>query len=634
MAVPDETSSQENVFHGTPASYREVRRWNHAHPSRETHEVSDVAAPKETLHTIAEEEKKSLDPSDEDSQGQRSDDEEDAKTNRRRRSVSECTSPEVVELPRRAVSTMTVDAVEPPNFARQNSDQARVTPNLFEKNGVPRRESQDYVDSYYEKNQYTVTGKHDTYNKLPLHLQRRMEKFREQDNQSHVSRNSTPGAFGEPVVPTVRRFDTSFYWLVFNRKRLGFRHIFLLLIVLLYTFFGATVFYFVEGTNEKAMIQEHQEKLKVLILKIAEEMADAVNDPMTNVTLQQMEDYLRDAYIQLQKEENQYKWSTYYKLEDVDHHLKWTYASAFFFCMNVYTTTGYGAISAETALGQAFTIFYGFLFVPITLIVLRDLGQLCLVHITRIYAHALTYWRKLNGEKEIDDDEMISLPIKFCLALLLGYLLFCTTFVYVYDGISGHETNEGISYFLAFYFSFISLSTIGLGDVMPNNVPYAPVISIMFFLGMAITKVVNRNTYITLENGIVGFLTLMEAKLDSLAARKTAPKDVETPKTRPPVSNVPSTDGAPDQDPANEFLNNFTVRSLATFMKSNHDIYGGGFGRVHLRRGDLLQQGGSTDTPVPTTAASAPQGHRQRAASVSVTQRSGHPLHHRESVNF
>lgn len=35
-------------------------------------------------------------------------------------------------------------------------------------------------------------------------------------------------------------------------------------------------------------------------------------------------------------------------------------------------------------------------------------------------------------------------------------------------------------------------------------------------------------------------------------------------------------------------MNNFTVRSIATFMKSNTDIYGGGFGRVQLRRGDLM----------------------------------------------
>lgn len=37
----------------------------------------------------------------------------------------------------------------------------------------------------------------------------------------------------------------------------------------------------------------------------------------------------------------------------------------------------------------------------------------------------------------------------------------------------------------------------------------------------------------------------------------------------------------------NEYMNNFTIRSIATFMKANGDVYGGAFGRVNIRRGDL-----------------------------------------------
>lgn len=36
-----------------------------------------------------------------------------------------------------------------------------------------------------------------------------------------------------------------------------------------------------------------------------------------------------------------------------------------------------------------------------------------------------------------------------------------------------------------------------------------------------------------------------------------------------------------------ELMNNFTIRSLATFMKTRSDVYGGDFGRVNIRKGDL-----------------------------------------------
>lgn len=76
-------------------------------------------------------------------------------------------------------------------------------------------------------------------------------------------------------------------------------------------------------------------------------------------------------------------------------------------------------------------------------------------------------------------------------------------FIFEYDELSG-PPDSGISFFHAFYFSFISMSTIGLGDVMPNNVTFSPLITIMFFFGMPILKVVNRVTYICLENGVFG----------------------------------------------------------------------------------------------------------------------------------
>ncbi|CAB3398377.1 unnamed protein product [Caenorhabditis bovis] len=459
------------------------------------------------------------------------------------------------------------------------------------KHPTPISRDQDAIDRYYERNHYTVTGRDrnvDFYNKLPLHLQHRMGGTHNFESQSRVSRMSSPGALGEPVVPTTRRFDKSVYWFVFNRKKIGFRHIFIVLFVIFYTLLGATVFYTIESANERKEVMIHEKNLEELLTKLAENITERVNDPNTSTNTSIMKDYIKTAYIDLMKLEGQYKGSTYYKLEEGGNNWKWTFDSAFFFSMNVYTTTGYGSIAPETTLGQFFTILYGFIFVPCTLVALRDLGQFFLVQLTKLYAHTIQKYRDLIGDKNVDQDEIIRLPIRVCLSLLSLYLAGCTMFIYFYDDLLGPEPGTGMSLFLCFYFSFISLSTIGLGDIMPNNATFSPIISIMFFVGMAVTKVVNRSTYIAVENGIFGVLTLIDNKLDSMF-RRVAPEPPQSTGIKTPQrqGSIDAASIYPDES-ANEMLNNATVRSIANFMKSNADIYGGGFGRVQLRRGDLM----------------------------------------------
>uniref|UniRef100_A0A0K0CYY7 Ion_trans_2 domain-containing protein n=1 Tax=Angiostrongylus cantonensis TaxID=6313 RepID=A0A0K0CYY7_ANGCA len=166
---------------------------------------------------------------------------------------------------------------------------------------------------------------------------------------------------------------------------------------------------------------------------------------------------------------------TFYKDEDPNNHMMWTFGSSFFFSMNVFTTTGYGSIAPESMLGKSCVVIYGFLFVPLTLVVIRHLGNWTLVILTNIYA-------------------------KFP-----AYLMGTTTFIFIYDKLSG-PPGTGIDYFLSFYFSFISISTIGLGDVMPNNVTvsFDPLITILFFFGMPLMKVVNSSTYQCVEKSTIG----------------------------------------------------------------------------------------------------------------------------------
>ncbi|CAD6198108.1 unnamed protein product [Caenorhabditis auriculariae] len=388
-------------------------------------------------------------------------------------------------------------------------------------------------------------------------------------------------------------FRKSFYWLAHNHKKIGLRHFCMLLLVLTYTLLGAALFYSIESRHELEMLEVHKHRLELMSSQMAYLLNEAINDPDFSTNVSHVKGFVKDLYIRLLKEEDIYTGSTYFKVEDTEHNLKWSLGSAIFFSMNVYTTTGYGSIAPDSTEGKAFVIIYGLLFVPLTLVVVRDLGQWVLVALTRVYASICIrlrwiqrvndwkLWKNLRGgsEDDVDEDELISLPMKFCVSLMFGYLLFCTCFIYYYDGFFG-APNTGITLFHSFYFSFISISTIGLGDVMPNHVPFSPLITALFFFGMPIMKVVNRVTYVSFENGVFGTMTVLENRLDRVWSKNNGEEE-ENP------SKVTAKGGEHPENETNEHLNNLTIRSIATFMRSHDDVYGGGFGRVAMRRSDL-----------------------------------------------
>ncbi|KAK5977920.1 Ion channel [Trichostrongylus colubriformis] len=275
-----------------------------------------------------------------------------------------------------------------------------------------------------------------------------------------------PAATNPPV--TTREFHRSVYWLVHNRRKYGFRHVCMLILLLIYTLLGAALFFNIETNYEHQVVDERKAVLDKRIATIAEQLILLQNGTELLVNNQMAEDFVKSTYISLLKDESLYAGSTYAKTSG-DSNFKWTFASAIFFSMNIYTTTGYGSIACESMLGRICVMWYSLITIPITLVVIRDLGQCVLVYLTKLYAHILVKFRRAMGYLEPHEDSMISLPIKFCLLLLAGYLFFSAVFIYFFDEWMGYISHTGMSFFTAFYFSYISISTIGLGDIMPNN---------------------------------------------------------------------------------------------------------------------------------------------------------------------
>ncbi|KAG8430039.1 hypothetical protein GDO86_018609, partial [Hymenochirus boettgeri] len=154
----------------------------------------------------------------------------------------------------------------------------------------------------------------------------------------------------------------------------------------------------------------------------------------------------------------------------------WSFSGSFFFSVTAITTIGYGNIVPTTSAGQVFCIFFALFGIPLNVILLNRIGQkmLLLVHMCA----------NLLG-KSIHRQRMIKILTSSC-ALILGLLLFLLLPPVLFTGMEGWTYEEG------FYYSFITLSTIGFGDYVAGRNPdreypawYRNVVAIWILFGLA-----------------------------------------------------------------------------------------------------------------------------------------------------
>ncbi|GMT37132.1 hypothetical protein PFISCL1PPCAC_28429 [Pristionchus fissidentatus] len=189
---------------------------------------------------------------------------------------------------------------------------------------------------------------------------------------------------------------------------------------------------------------------------------------------------------------------------------KWTFENALIFSFTVITTIGYGHIVPETTLGRIFVIVYGLIGVPLTLLTIADLGMFIAkgLHLLLRGLSRLCRWTvkkydmsarapssieekivdgeekestRTESEEEDEDrheprkiDETLTLCLLFALYLLIGAHV-----------LASYEPEMG--FFEAFYFNFVTLTTIGLGDFVPKSTDYLFVTLVYIGVGLALT---------------------------------------------------------------------------------------------------------------------------------------------------
>ncbi|PIO57693.1 hypothetical protein TELCIR_20887, partial [Teladorsagia circumcincta] len=125
-------------------------------------------------------------------------------------------------------------------------------------------------------------------------------------------------------------------------------------------------------------------------------------------------------------------------------------------------------IVCQTVWGRILSVVYACIGIPLMLVVLGDIGEWFQKILTKTYIFFLIKWRNFRKNKLVTPMDEIFLPMWIALPLVLIYIITCTMIIHWFDHNEGNR--PGIAFPDAFYFTFISLTTIGLGDVMPYNI--------------------------------------------------------------------------------------------------------------------------------------------------------------------
>ncbi|XP_019746901.1 potassium channel subfamily K member 15 isoform X1 [Hippocampus comes] len=128
---------------------------------------------------------------------------------------------------------------------------------------------------------------------------------------------------------------------------------------------------------------------------------------------------------------------------------QWKFAGSFYFAITVITTIGYGHAAPGTDAGKVFCMFYAVLGIPLTLVMFQSLGE----RMNTFVRYLLQKTKQCLGFKhtEVSMENMVLVGFLSCIGTL------CV-------GAAAFAHFEGWSFFHAYYYCFITLTTIGFGD--------------------------------------------------------------------------------------------------------------------------------------------------------------------------
>ncbi|BFZ11823.1 hypothetical protein BsWGS_14862 [Bradybaena similaris] len=225
-------------------------------------------------------------------------------------------------------------------------------------------------------------------------------------------------------------------------------YIVMVLVVVVYLIVGAVVFHFLEHGNEL--------KAKSEFAKVHAEFLEN-NTCITPAILGEYVMKVLEAQgkgVSLNRFIGRYSSSngSEVTIDTDDMDTKWDIASSVLFCTTVISTIGYGNMSPKTDNGQLFCIFFAIIGIPMFAAVLVGTGERLQIPIK--WLHRGRPWVKDNQSKDEQVKSIVFMSVGTFIIVFIPSIVFTVT--------------QRWSYLESLYYTVITLTTIGFGDLVPG----------------------------------------------------------------------------------------------------------------------------------------------------------------------